>query len=115
MEKYNIGQILTIKENLELEGAFGNKKIIKAGTKVYIGADKFVHYINGLLQPMGKEDVIEGYSVKGIADWIYMWLSARLPLDHFFYEYEINRGDFQEHIEDALEELGMWDNTGNRS
>ena len=58
---------------------------------------------------------MEGYSVEGIADWVYMWISKNLPLDDFLDEYEISDGEFKEQIEDALEELGMWDNTGNRS
>lgn len=115
MSKYNIGQILIIKEDVELEGFLGNKKKVRAGTKVYIGADNFAHYPDGTLQTLGKEIKIQGYSVKGISEWLYMWLSTRLPLDDFLDDYEISKEDFKEEIEDALEELGMWDNTGNRS
>lgn len=115
MTKYNIGEILTYKEDAELEGLLGSKKKIKKGTKLYIGADNFAHYLDGIIQPLRKQDSVEGYSVGGIADWLYTWLSTRLPLDDFLEEYEIPEKDFKEHIEDALEELGMWDNTGNRS
>ncbi len=114
MSKYNIGEIIIYKEDTELEGVFGTMKKIKAGTKVYVGADKFAHYLNGMIQPLGECNK-EGYSVKGIADWVYMWLSAQLPIDEFLDDYEISEVEFKEHIEDALEELGMWDNTGNRS
>lgn len=114
MDKYNIGQIITCKEDMELEGVFGKKTKVKKGTKVYIGADNFAHYLNGMLQPLG-ESKVEGYSVEGIADWVYMWVSKNLPLDDFLDEYEISDEEFKEQIEDALEELGMWDNTGNRS
>lgn len=122
MEKYNIGQILTIKEDMELEGVLGKKTKVKKGTKVYIGADNFAHYLNGMLQPIIKElqpinkkDEKIGFSVEGIADWVYMWVSRQLPLDDFLDGCEITKEEFKEHIEDALEELGMWDNTGNRS
>lgn len=115
MSKYNVGQVLIYKEDSELEGVLGTKKMIRAGTKVYIGADNFAHYLNGIIQPLGNADKPEGYSVKGIADWVYMWVSARLPLDDFLNEYDISEKEFKEQIEDALEELGMWDNTGNRS
>lgn len=115
MGKYNIGQIFTCEEDMELEGVFGKKKKVKKGTKAYIGADNFAHYSNGMLQPLGNVYKPEGYSVKGIADWVYMWLSAQLPIDEFLDDYEISKVEFKEHIEDALEELGMWDNTGNRS
>jgi lipoate-protein ligase A len=114
MKKLNIGQVLAHKEDIEFEGFLGSKKLIKAGTKVYVGADKFAHYLNGIIQPLGECNK-EGYSVKGIADWVYMWVSARLPIDEFLDSYEISKAEFKEHIEDALEELGMWDNTGNRS
>jgi len=115
MDKYNIGQIITIKEDMKLEGAFGKKTVVKKGTKVYIGADNFAHHLNGMLQPLRSGDEPVGYSVMGIADWIYMWVSRNLPLDDFLEDYEISKKDFKEQIEDALEELGMWDNTGNRS
>lgn len=116
MDKYNIGQILTIKEDMELEKALsGNKTKVKAGTKIYVGADGYAHYLNGMLQPLGEGVKPEGYSVEGIADWLYMWVSRQLPLDEFLDDYEIPKEEFKEHISDALEELGMWDNTGNRS
>ena len=38
--KYNIGQILTLKEDLETEGCFGTKKIRKVGTKMWVKAEK---------------------------------------------------------------------------
>ena len=114
MEKYNIGQILTSKEDMELEGVFGKKTTVKKGNKIFIGADNFAHHLNGILQPLG-ECKVEGYSVEGIAEWVYMWVSKNLPLDEFLDDYEISEKDFKEQIEDALEELGMWDNTGNRS
>ena len=112
--KYNIGEILTIKDDTQVEGIFGDKKNIKSGTKLYIGADKFTHMLNGMMSPIEDGD-IEGYSVEGIADFIYNFVSNRLPIDDMLEDYDIEVKDFKEHIEDALEELGMWDNTGNRS
>jgi hypothetical protein len=114
MSKYNIGQILINKEDMELEGVLGKKTKVKAGTKIFIGADNFAHYLNGIIQPLGK-NTAEGYSVKGIAEWVYMWVSRHLPLDDFLEEYDFTEKEFKEEIEDALEELGMWGNTGNRS
>jgi lipoate-protein ligase A len=113
MDKYNIGQLLRAKEDLQLEGCFGKTKAIKKGTKIYIGADGFAHYLDGTMQPL--KEKAEGFSVEGITDWLYEWLSGGFPLDDFLEDYEISEKEFKEKIADALEELGMWDNTGNRS
>lgn len=113
--KYNVGQVIKIKEDFEIESALGNPKTIKAGTKVYVGADNFTHMLNGMISPIGKDSEVEGYSVKGMADFIYELVSARLPIDDMLEDYDIEIEDFKENIEDALEELGFWDNTGNRN
>lgn len=113
--KYNIGQILGIKEDFEIKSDFKNPKKIEAGTKVYIGADNFPYMLNGMLSPINKDSQVEGYSVEGIADFIYETISSRLPIDDMLDDYDINIVDFKESISDALEDLGFWDNTGNRS
>ena len=64
---------------------------------------------------MPENTEIDGYSVEGIAEYIYLWLRNRYELDEFLDDYEIEREGFTEEIANALEELGMWDNTGNRS
>lgn len=115
MSKYSIGQILECKNDIEIEGFMGTKKTVKAGSKVYIGADNLAHHLDGTLQPLQKENKPDGYAVNGIADWIYMHISNRLPLDKFLEDYDVSKREFKEHIADALEELGMWDSTGNRS
>jgi hypothetical protein len=115
MAKYNIGQVLTAKTDLELEGIFGTKRTIKAGSKAYIGTDKLAHHTNGTLQPLAIDDTVEGYSTEGLASWIYRYLSSRTRLPEAIEEYEITREELEECIADALEELGMYDNTGNRS
>ena len=113
--KYNIGQVIEIKEDFEIKSVLGNSKNIKAGTKVYIGGDNFSHMLNGMLSLIDKDSQVEGFSVKGIADFIYEMVSARLPIDDMLEDYDIEAKDFKENIEDALEDLGFWDNTGNRS
>lgn len=116
--KYNIGQVLTLKEDLETEGCFGTKRIRKAGTRLFVKADRklpLVTYLNGDIQRLPEGAEIDGYSVEGIAEWIYLWLRSRLEIDDFLDDYDIEKEDFKEEIADALEELGMWDHTGNRS
>ena len=118
MEKYNIGQIIKYENETTLEGVFGKHATIKKGTKSYIGADKrpkFSHFLDSTMLILKDDTEIEGYSVEGIADWIYEWVSARINLDDGLDDYDVTVKEFKEHVADALEELGMWDNTGNRS
>jgi hypothetical protein len=115
---YNIGQELVIKEDIEQEMCFGTKKTRKKGTKLYVGADSnfsAAHYLNGDIQVFSEDIKIEGFSVNGIAEWIYQLVSNRLPLDEMLEGYDENPDTFKENIADALEELGMYDNNGNRS
>lgn len=54
--EYKIGQILTSTEDVEVEKALSNEKvIIPKGNKVIIGADKLAHHIrNGMMQPLAE-------------------------------------------------------------
>jgi hypothetical protein len=117
--KYNIGQILTVTEDFATTSMFGDDpKTVKKGTKMYVTAEKTVPQVilpNGVIMRLEKDAEIDGYSVKGIASWIYRYLRAKFNLDEMFFEYDESAETFKEEIEDALEELGMWDNTGNRS
>lgn len=113
---YNIGQILTAKENIELEGVLGEKKTVKKGTKIYIGADNFAHHRDGTIQPLGENAKVKGYSVSGLADFIWLYIRNFTPIDENVLEdYDETPDCVKNAIMDALEELGMYDNTGNRS
>ena len=114
MTKYNIGQELVLKEDLEVESMFGNKKTYKKGSKLYVTASTkpvMLARLDGDRQII--DDVeLEGFSVNGIAEFLYIYLSRQfISLD----DYEIEQSEFKEAIADALEELEMYDNTGNRS
>ena len=112
-EKYNVGQILTVEEDIQLKTLIlEEEKTIKAGTKAYVGVDGFLHYLDGTIEVPKKE--IEGFAVKGIADWLYELLSRNLSIDEYLDDYDISGKEFKDCIADALEELGMYDNTGNR-
>jgi hypothetical protein len=113
--KYNIGQMLKYKNDTELEGCFGTKKTFKSGTKMFIGVDRYAYHLDGTARSLGEEDVVEGYSTEGLAEWIYIWLRNEFPLDEFFDDYDVSKNKFEERIAEALEELGMYDSTGNRS
>lgn len=113
---YNIGQNFTAKENIEVEGCLGTKKIVKKGTKIYIGADNFAHHIDGTIQPLGDNVEVKGYSVSGLADFIWLYIRNFTPIDENILEdYDETPNCVKNAIMDALEELGMYDNTGNRS
>jgi len=113
---YNVGQVLTAQKDIELEGALGTKRIIKKGTKIYIGADNFAHHRDGTIQPLEKNADVKGYSVSGLAEFIWLYIRNNTPVDEYLLEeYDETSDCIKEAIMNALEELGMYDHTGNRS
>lgn len=113
---YNIGQILTAKKDIELEGCLRTKKTVKKGTKIYIGADNFAHHRDGTIQPLGENAEVKGYSVVGLADFIWLYIRNFTPIDEDVLEdYGETPDCVKNAIMDALEELGFYDHTGNRS
>ena len=70
---------------------------------------------NGDIQPLSNDSVIEGFSTVGISEWLYTWLNWRINLGEMLGDYDLKKDDFTSEVQDALEELGMYDNTGNRS
>ena len=117
--KYNIGQMLQLTKDIELKGEISeSSKIKKKGTKLFVSAERDLPsmiYLDGDIQLLDKNTEIEGFSVNGIAEWLYICLRNKFELDDFLDDYEIDKEDFKEAIADSLEELGMYDNTGNRS
>lgn len=113
---YNIGQVLAAQQDINVERCFGTKDVIEKGTKIYIGADNFVHHEDGTIQPLGEDVEVNGYSVSGLADFIWTYIRIFTPVDeHYLEEYEETPDCVKNAIMDALEELGFWDHTGNRS
>lgn len=116
---YNIGQRIVIANDYDTTKALSDEKItVKAGTKVYVAADlKWPHIMheNGDIQPLSNNSVIEGFSTVGISEWLYTWLNWRINLGEMLGDYDLKKDDFTREVQDALEELGMYDNTGNRS
>ena len=113
---FSIGQKITLKEDMEVEGCFGTKKKYKKGMVGFIGADSklnAVHWANGDIQVLENFTQRKGYSVSGLAEWIYMYISRELPIDEMLEDYDVEKETFMEDIADALEELGMYDSTGN--
>lgn len=113
---YNIGQILTAKKDIELEGCLGTKKTVKKGAKIYIGADNLAHHRDGTIQPLGDGAEVKGYSVSGLADFIWLHIQNFTPIDENVLEdYDETPECVKNAIMDALEELGFYEPAGNRS
>lgn len=111
----NIGQKLVCKKDTEYVTCFDNVRTVKKGTCIYVGADKFAHHLNGVIQPLADNFEVKGYSAKGLAEYLYSVLSNRFQINEMLEDYEWKTGDFKEEIETALEELGFYDETGNIS
>ena len=113
---YNIGQILIVNKDIEVERCFGTKDIVKKGTKIYIGADNLAHHRDGTIQPLGDNTEVRGYSVSGLADFIWLYIRNYTPVNEdVLDDYDETPDCVKNAIMDALEELGMYDHTGNRS
>lgn len=107
--EYKVGQILTSKEDVEVEKALsGEKVIIPKGNKIIIGADKLAHHIrNGILQPLPEDSEVNGYDASGIAEYLYIYLRNHFEIDEMLEGYDDTKERFMEEIEYALEEIGF--------
>lgn len=104
---YKIGQVLVAKDDMEIETLFGDSRMVKKGSKAWIGADYFAHHPDGTIQLLPVGSSIEGYDAEGIAERIYLSLYNNLPLREMMEDYDIDSDGMKREIEDALAELGM--------
>ena len=106
---YKIGQILTSKCDVEVEKALsGDKVIVPKGNKIIIGADNMAHHLrNGMIQPLGENIEVNGYDTKGIAEYVFSWMSRFYPIDEMFEDYDVNHKEFISEIECSLDEIGF--------
>lgn len=112
----NIGQRIRFTKDVEVEKCFGTKDIIKKGSVAWVGVDGFVHHQNGLIQNFSNEEELKGYSVEGLAEYIWLYIRNNTCIDENLLEdYDESSENVKEAIMDALEELGFYDHTGNRS
>ena len=107
--KYKVGQILTSKEDVEVEKALSGEKVtIPKGNKIIIGADKLAHHIRtGMTQPLSEDSEIQGYDASGIAEYLYTYLRNRFEIDEMLEGYDDTKERFMEEIEYVLEEIGF--------
>ena len=112
----NIGQRIRFTKDIEVEKCFGTKDVIKKDTVAWIGADNLIHHRNGMIQNFADKEEIKGYSVEGLADYIWLYIRNNTCVNEELLEdYDDSSENVKESIIDALEELGFYDNTGNRS
>ena len=107
--EYKVGQILTSKEDVEVEKALSGEKVtIPKGNKIIIGADKLAHHIRtGMMQPLPEDSEIQGYDASGIAEYLYTCLRNYFEIDDMLEGYDDTKERFMEEIEYALEEIGF--------
>ena len=107
METLQIGQILISEKEHTIETCMGNELVIPAGNEVIVGADGYGHHLNsGLIQSLG-DAKIEGYDTEGIAEYLWEWLSARLPTDEWVSGWDLTDAMIIDTIECALDEMGF--------
>lgn len=82
----------------------------------YIGADNLIHFRSGRSQEINQDIKIDGYSVSGLADFIWIALRNYTPInERLLNQYDINSNYVKNVIMDALEDLGFYNHVGNRS
>lgn len=112
----NIGERIRFTKDVEVEKCFGTKDVIKKGTVAYTGADGFIHHKNGMIQKFADDEEVKGYSVKGLAEFVWLYIRNNTCVDeNLLGDYDDSSENVKDAIMDALEELGFYDNAGNRS
>lgn len=116
-----IGEKVTLTKDIKVEGL--TTSIIKEGTDLYVGADKeFFYMVNSKLLKIPEDiEISDGYSAKGISDWIYQRIRAETDLDRFLeYMADELETEFSEQVEvyknsivEALTDLGFYGEDGN--
>lgn len=112
--KYKIGQIFTIKNNIEFKKALSRENVvIPKGSRFIVGADSLIHEIeNGYLcspfiQIIKKNDDIKEYDKEGLSEYLYDYLKRKFEIDDMLEMDDYTGKDFMNEIRYALEELGF--------
>lgn len=107
--KSKIGQILTIEEDFKIiTGICGNEIIVKKGDTGYVDSKGAIHYLTGAARgkiQVGKDIKIKGYDYESIATLIYKRLHCEYELGDMFGDYDIEKKEFIDSIEDILNEI----------
>ena len=115
-KKYLIGEKIVLSKDVRFKDMTGCRDVLlKKGYELFVKVDnnKYLTDFSGRMYPFTFTKKENGYSVKGITDFIYNLLECRLPLDDMLEEFEYEKSDVKEIMIEALEELGFWSDTGN--
>lgn len=104
---WRMGEILVAQVDIVQQTATGEKELIKARSKGIIGVDKLLHHYNGRISRFGDDVEIKGYCGSGIAQYLYDYLSNKLPLAEMLETYEITPENFMDEITFLLDEIGI--------
>lgn len=107
--RLRIGQEITIEGDFQISSAITNKAInIKAGDKGFVDSKGLIHYTSGeargKIHSINKDDCVQGYDNKNIAQMIYKRLSY-FNIKEILSDYDIDSQDFIDEIEDILLEI----------
>ena len=112
----NIGQKITFTEDAEVEKCFGTKDLIKKDSVAWVGVDGLIHHKNGMLQKLSDQEEVNGYSVAGLSDYIWLYIRNHTCIDeNLLQDYDDSSKNVKDAISNALEDLGFYDHEGNRS
>lgn len=105
---YQIGEVITLKENKEAIGLLGNTKTVCKGSKAIVTADGNLRFFNGCAISLLDQNVeLEGYDSYGIAEYIVHHLSCWLPVQEMLDSEGLTKNNLISEIEDALIEIGL--------
>lgn len=100
---YSIGQRINVIDTKQANSGSAGKI-----TDAYIGADGMMHFRSRNKQPLKPGSLIQGYSVEGLADFIWLYLRNYTPINEdTLRAYDVGPECVKEAIMDALEELGF--------
>jgi hypothetical protein len=107
--KNKIGQIVTVKEDFEIETAIGGKKLqVKEGDKGFVDSRGFIHYTSGKARgkiQVFKDCEVKGYAHNDIASLIFKRLNCEVNLLEMLEDNDIDQNDFTDLIEDILMDI----------
>ena len=103
MMKVKIGQVLQLKEDVEMASFLTDTKIVyKAGTEILVTANGCVVYPDGSIQKLDRTHDVAGYDVQAISKNIAERLDWNFSLAD---ECDFELNDIQDVIESFLEEI----------
>lgn len=109
MDKYEIGQIRKLEEDMECTSALTGEvvKTYKKGTEFTVSASGFCVFPDGKMIPIPKDAELKGYDITAIAHRIMRYLKYDTPINDIIDDEDdyCNEKSFREAIEEALYDI----------